>query len=209
MRKYLCIVVMLCIMLPSISAGPISFGIGNYSRSYLSLAEELRIEDFDSPNHWSFGTELRLNLFFLEFTANGTFSGIIWRNDGVITRVTHNGWFDGMMTVGVNAKLFGFLDIGTGFGPLYGFMFLPDEVRVMTVSPGSWNTSPDNTFLDIFTESMMGYRVHLDVRIAKLSFGLALEMPTVGFTMNSPDVELLDVDLDRSRVGLSAMYWLF
>jgi hypothetical protein len=208
MKKLFFITIMLCIILTSTSAGPVSFGIGNFSRSSISLSEGIRIEDFDSPNHWSLGTEIRLNLFFIEFMANGTFSNIIWRNDGNITGVTHNGWFDGMMTLGVNAKLFGFLDIGTGFGPLYGFMFLPDEVRVMTVSPEYWSTSPDNTFMDIFTESIMGYRAHIDIHIKKLSFGLSLEVPTVGFTLSNPDVELLDVNLERSRVGLTAMYWL-
>lgn len=212
MKKSLCIVVLLCIMIASVSAGPVSFGIGNYARAYMPLSEGIDIERYNSPNNWSFGTEARLRLFFVELTANGTFAGLIRRDvaDGPITSVTHNGWFDGMMTLGVNARLFGFLDIGTGFGPMYGFLFEPDEINILLRLPnGYWHANSNYTFADIFTDSLCAYRAHLDIRLGKLTFGVALEMPTVGFTFGSPDVEALDIDLDRSRVGLTAMYWLF
>lgn len=201
MKKFVCIVIMVCMLSALVAASPISFGIGNISRHVESIYDGLPEETVFDPASYKFGSEVRLQLFFAEFAMYGVFG-------------PYNEYFDGMLTLGVHAPLFGCIDIGLGMGPYYLMAIDEGEVYhfrhyINVEYPNSWYYTLVESFGDVINDSIMGYRLHVDVLLGKLSLGCSLEAPTMGYTISSNNPEDLDMNLEKSRIGLSAMYWFF
>ena len=183
----------------TVAAGPISFGIGNYCRHIESVYDGVPEETLFDPNFYRFGTDVRFQILFLEFTMNGAFSN-------------GNEFYSGIMTVGVRTPLFGFLDLGLGIGPFYGILYRDGEVINLSHYhhidyPDSWCYWQVENFGEVITSSIVGYRLHLDARIGKFSLGVSLEAPTVGYTIDNGDFQAMDINVEKMRIGASAMYW--
>ncbi len=201
MKKVLCIMLLMSILILSVTADPISFGIGNFTRHIDSLYDGIPAENLLDPSFYRFGTDARFQVFFMELAMNGVFTN-------------NNEFFNGMVTLGFHVPIFGFLDVGIGVGPYYGLLFDTGEVTsyrhfINDEFPLSWYYTPVESFMDIFTDSVMGYRLHLDVLISKISFGVSLDIPSMGYTISDNDPQALNINTEKMRIGLSAMYWFF
>lgn len=199
MKKVLCVMLLSVILIMTVGARPISFGIGNYCRHIESVYDGVPEETILDPSSYRFGTDVRFQILFLEFTMNGAFSN-------------GNEFYSGIMTVGVRTPLFGFLDLGLGIGPFYGILYYQGETTSFRhyhndENPEVWYYWQVENFGEVFTSSIVGYRLHLDAHIGKFSLGVSLEAPTVGYTIDNGDFQAMDVNLEKMRIGASAMYW--
>lgn len=205
MKKLLCILLLLSVCIGTTTANPISFGIGNYSRHLESVYDGLPEETIFDPSFYRFGTDVRLKIFFMEMTMNGVFGN----SNGIM-----NSWYDGIMTLGVHAPLFGIFDLGIGIGPYYAIRYDQGEAisyrhYIKEDDPDSWWYTQAEDFGEILGDSIMGYRMHMDMHLGKLSFGVSVDAPTVGYSLNNGDFEAMDMNLQKMRIGTSVMYWLF
>lgn len=190
------LVSMVCI---GLSASILSFGIGNYARSSTLIDNGFPADEILNPPNYSFGSDLRVQLFFTELAMTGTFAG-------------DNIWLDGIVTIGFNTSIFGFLDIGFGMGPYYAYLFRDDEVLTLRHyirpdDPGAWWYYQVDSFGEVITDSVVGYRAHADMRLGNLSFGISLDVPSYGYTFSSTTADDIEPNFDKARIGASAMYW--
>lgn len=205
MKKVLCITFIFCIVITTVVASPFSLGMGNYIRHKAPFStNDFPVETITNPASYRFGSDLRLKVFFLEITMNQV---LHMTNDQNTVMGT------GMMTLGVSKRLLGFLDFGVGIGPFYGVYYNNNESRLLLHflnenQPYSWYYMDAMDFGDLLENSVVGYRLHVDARLGKISFGASVEIPTIGFTFGNADSSLLSMNLDRMRIGASAMYWL-
>ncbi|HLW22313.1 MAG TPA: hypothetical protein VKZ39_03940 [Sphaerochaetaceae bacterium] len=199
MKRLLLVLLVSSILITAVSARPIALGIGNYARHFESVYDGVPAETILDPTAYSFGTDVRLQLLILEFTMNGTF-------------INGNEFYSGIMTVGIRTPLFGFLDLGLGIGPFYGIYFNEGESRSLRLirndsEPQVWRYLFVENFGEVFSSSLIGYRLHLDAHIGKFSLGVSLEAPTVGYTIDNGDFQAMDIQMDKMRSGASALYW--
>ena len=199
MKRIACLIVLVCLTCIGLSVGAISFGIGNHARSSILVEDGFPFEEIVNPPSYRFGTDIRLKVFFTEVAMTGVFSNA-------------NAWLDGMATIGINAPLFGFLDVGVGIGPYYGFYFEDDEVLIYRHylrpdDPETWWYYRVDSFGEVLTDSVVGYRVHADMRLGNLSFGISLDVPSYGYTFSSTTADDIEPNFDKARIGASAMYW--
>lgn len=199
MKRLLSVLLVSSILITAVSAGPIALGLGNYARHVESVYDGVPAETILDPTAYSFGTDVRLQLLILEFTMNGTF-------------INGNEFYSGIMTVGIRTPLFGFLDLGLGIGPFYGIYFNEGESRSLRLirndsEPQVWRYLFVENFGEVLSSSLIGYRLHLDAHIGKFSLGVSLEAPTVGYTIDNGDFQAMDIQMDKMRIGASALYW--
>lgn len=199
MKRIVCVILVVCLTCIGLSASAFSFGLGNYARSSILVEDEFPFEQIINPPNYRFGTDMRLQVFFAEVAMTGVFSNA-------------NAWLDGIVTIGINTPLFGFLDIGVGIGPYYGFYFDDDEILIyrhylQPDDPEAWWYHRVDSFSDVLTDSVIGYRAHVDMRLGNLSFGISLDVPSYGYTFSSATADDIGPNFDKARIGASAMYW--
>jgi len=188
-----------CLTCIGLSASAISFGIGNYARSSILVEKDFPVDEIFNPPNYRFGTDMRLQVFFTELAMTGVFSN-------------SNYWLDGMITIGLNTPLFGFLDVGIGIGPYYGCYFEQDEALLYRHfidpdDPEAWWYHEVDSFGEVLSDSVVGYRAHADLRLGRLSFGISLDVPSYGYTFSSTTADDIEPNFDKARIGASAMYW--
>ena len=201
MKKTVCLILFLSILVTSVSSDPISLGFGNLLRHRESIYDGIPEDTLFDPPSYRFGAEARFQLFFVETTMNGVFGD-------------NNHWLDGMITLGIRTPFLGIFDIGLGFGPYYGMSFTDGEALtfihfIHDEYPESWYYRVVDTFGEVFTDSVMGYRLHVDAHLGKISVGVAVDAPTVGYTFANNDSELLGPNMEKARAGVTALFWLF
>jgi hypothetical protein len=177
----------------AVSAGLISFSFGAHALNTLPYNNES--PELGTAEDWQFGGEMRLGVLF----AEGSVSGVYDASNDMIT---------GLITVGTSLSVFDLLHLGVGVGPAFAVTMADGEVD-WAYMDDSGSTYPASDIGGVFDNGLIHYRAHGDMKLGRLSFGLTLQVPSDGYTMENNDVLKLMPDWDNAKMGASLLFWLF
>lgn len=209
MKKFVVIIVMFLLLLPSILLGAdlFSLGFGSINQFQLDLFDPgIQEASVIDVHNWATGGELRARVLGINI------DGYMLIQQGQIIDVTEQGkpvFADdiaqrlfGMVGIGISTEVAAFTTLSLSAGSLLGLNISPGFDTQLWIGDTE-NIYNRETWREFFAGISPAYRMRFDLNLGGWSVGLHYQVPSLGFSYANPDWSLLEPDWSEGKVGAS------